>query len=181
MPGNDIGRKPGKGQQRRQRRSPQRAIPNSAQPNLLLKSSSASPSTATATHTLRRVLPNFRWENVGLEPYKTSARQGGEFRGASRQVLIGNNGEPVKFHVRYFELEPGGFTSLERHRHCHVVIGARGRGRVRVDRTRYLVGPMDIIYIAPNEPHQLSTAGRGKFGFFCIVDAGRDKPRSVDE
>ena len=103
--------------------------------------------------TLRRFLRGFRWDRVETEPYKISAHKGGEFCGASRQVLIGKNGEPVDFHVRYFELQPGGFTSLERHRHCHVVIGARGRGWVRVGNLQYQLRPFDVIYIAPDEPH----------------------------
>lgn len=132
-----------------------------------------------ANKALRRFLRGFRWEGVALEPYKTSAHRGGKFRGASRQVLIGAHGEKVKFHLRYFELEPGGFTSLERHHHSHVVICVRGSGRVRVGDTQYAVDHLDTIYISPGQPHQLVARGRNKFGFFCIVDAERDKPRPV--
>jgi len=128
---------------------------------------------------IRRFRRGFRWDHVELEPYKLATRRDGEFRGASRQVLVGMRGERVRFHLRYFELEPRGFTSLERHRHSHVVIGVRGRGEVRVDDRRYTLGPMDTIYIGPNQPHQLRANGRGRFGFFCIVDARRDKPRPV--
>lgn len=129
---------------------------------------------------MRRFLDGFRWTGVELEPYKLRAHRGGAFRGASRQVLIGARDEQARFHVRYFELEPGGFTSLERHRHCHVVIGLRGRGRVRVGETNYMLGRLDTIYVPPNAPHQLSALGRGPFGFLCIVNARRDKPRPVD-
>lgn len=128
---------------------------------------------------LRRFRGDFRWDGVELEPYKLSAHRGGEFVGASRQVLAGPTGEKIRFHVRYFELEPHGFTSLERHRHSHFVIGVRGRGRVRIGRSVYPIGRFDTVYIGPNQPHQLSTAGRGAFGFFCIVDSRRDKPRPV--
>ncbi len=121
----------------------------------------------------------FRWEGVDLEPYKIAAHRGGEFRGASRQVLAGTHGERVRFHVRYFELEPRGFTTLEHHRHSHVVIGVRGRGKVSVGDTQYMIKRLDTIYIGPGEPHQLVATGRGKFGFFCIVDAKRDKPRPL--
>jgi ribulose-bisphosphate carboxylase large chain len=131
------------------------------------------------TDALRRCVGDFRWDKVELEPYKISAHKGGEFCGASRQVLIGRNHEPVKFHLRYFELEPGGFTSLERHRHSHVVVAMRGRGRVRIEENAYAVKPFDLIYIGPNQAHQLTASGRAPFGFFCIVDAKRDKPRPV--
>jgi ribulose-bisphosphate carboxylase large chain len=128
---------------------------------------------------LRRFQPQFRWDHVELEPYKVSAHAGGEFAGASRQVLVGRRGERVAFHLRYFELEAGGYTSLEHHRHCHVVVGVRGRGLVRVGEETYRLKPLDTIYIGPEQAHQLRAAGRSKFGFFCIVDARRDKPRPV--
>ena len=128
---------------------------------------------------LRQFKKNFRWGGVALEAYKTALATSGEFRGASRQVLIGSHDEQVKFHLRYFELEPGGFTSLEHHRHSHVVVGLRGRGRVRVGDHDYVLKPMDTVYIAPNMPHQLRGLGRNPFGFFCIVDAKRDRPRPI--
>ncbi len=129
--------------------------------------------------TLRRFKPNFRWEETELEPYKVASGTVGDFRGASRQVLIGKRGEQVAFHVRYFELEPQGFTSLERHRHAHVVIAVRGRGFVRVGDQEYDVSPMDLVYIGPDEPHQLKASADESFGFFCIVNARRDKPRPI--
>lgn len=128
---------------------------------------------------LIRFRRNFRWEHTELEPYKIAAGGVGEFAGASRQVLIGKRGERVAFHLRYFELEPGGFTSLERHRHAHVVIGVRGRGLVRIGDQEHSLAPHDLIYIGPKQAHQLRGAGRTKFGFFCIVNARRDKPRPV--
>lgn len=137
--------------------------------------------TQEAPPALRAFKRGFRWDGVELEPYKLSAHRGGEFRGASRQVLIGKRGERVKFHLRYFEIEPGGFTSLERHHHSHVVIGVRGHGIVKVGSARYTLRPMDTIYIGPDQPHQLVAKGRASFGFFCIVDARRDRPRPVDE
>lgn len=142
---------------------------------------SASRKSSAQPPVMRAFRRGFRWDGIELEPYKVSAHRGGEFRGASRQVIVGRRGEKVKFHVRYFELEPGGFTSLERHRHSHVVIGVRGRGEVRVGEDRFTLAPMDTIYIGPDRAHQLRAMGRGRFGFFCIVDAERDKPRPVKE
>jgi ribulose-bisphosphate carboxylase large chain len=126
---------------------------------------------------LRRFRRQYRWEHTELEPYKVSAHAGGEFAGASRQVLVGKRGERVAFHLRYFELQAGGYTSLERHRHSHVVVGVRGRGVVRVGDETYTLKPLDAIYIGPQQAHQLCATGRSRFGFFCIVDARRDQPR----
>ena len=40
---------------------------------------------------------------------------------------------------------------------------------------------MDTLYVAPNEPHQLINTGTDPFGFICIVDAERDRPKTLDE
>jgi ribulose-bisphosphate carboxylase large chain len=136
---------------------------------------------ASGPPAIRRFKPNFRWAHVALEPYKLLGDRAGEFRGASRQVLAGKLGEAIGFHVRYFELKPGGFTSLERHRHSHVVIGARGRGTIRVGKARYAIGLFDTVYVGPEQIHQIAADRRSRFGFFCIVNARRDRPRPVTE
>lgn len=133
----------------------------------------------TAPPVLRRFRRQYRWDHIELEPYKISAHAGGEFAGASRQVLVGKLGERVGFHLRYFELQAGGYTSFERHRHSHVVVAVRGRGLVRVGEEDYTLKPLDAIYIGPEQAHQLRAIGRSRFGFFCIVDAHRDRPRPV--
>jgi ribulose-bisphosphate carboxylase large chain len=134
---------------------------------------------ASAAPPVLRRFRRFRWDHTELEPYKMSAHAGGEFAGASRQVLVGRRGERVGFHLRYFELQAGGYTSLERHRHSHVVVGVRGRGVVQVGEGNYVLRPLDAIYIGPEQAHQLRATGRSGFGFFCIVNARRDKPRPV--
>jgi mannose-6-phosphate isomerase-like protein (cupin superfamily) len=61
------------------------------------------------------------------------------------------------------------------------VIGVRGHGLARVGEKQYQVGPFDILYIRPGKVRQLRTTGRASFGFFCIVDAVRDRPQPVDD
>lgn len=123
---------------------------------------------------IRRFDPaRFRWRGVPARPYKTPG--GTHWRGVERFVLIGS-GAPTAFHLRYFEIAPGGFSSFERHRHAHAVLVVRGRGRIRLGGAERRVGPMDFVYIPPGVPHQFR-AGREPFGFLCPVDAARDRPR----
>jgi ribulose-bisphosphate carboxylase large chain len=117
-----------------------------------------------------------RWEGVALDRYKQS---GGDWFSISRQVLLGKRGESSKFHLRYFEIAPGGHSSLEKHRHEHVVICARGRGKVRLGEKSHLIKNLDTVYIAPNTVHQLLNPYTEPFGFFCIVNAKRDRPKPV--
>ncbi len=91
-------------------------------------------------------------------------------------MLIGEHGEKTKFHVRYFEIASGGFSSFEKHRHEHVVIVVHGKGYIRIDKKKSLIGFLDTTYIKSDTPHQLSNPFDEPFGFLCIVNARRDRP-----
>ncbi len=117
---------------------------------------------------------DFRWGGVKDEPYKT---KGDDWSNIIRRVLIGARGESTKFHVRYFEISSNGSSSLELHRHEHVVICVKGRGVILTGRKKRAVGFMDTVYISPNTVHQLSNPYNAPFGFLCIVNSKRDSPK----
>jgi ribulose-bisphosphate carboxylase large chain len=121
--------------------------------------------------------PDFRWEGIPEERYKTET---GGWVDIARQVLIGNRGESAAFDLRYFEIAAGGHSSLEKHRHEQVVIGVRGHGRALLGGLVQEVGFLDVLYIAPEDPHQLSNPYLEPFGFFCIVNHDRDRPRPLE-
>lgn len=118
----------------------------------------------------------FRWDGRSAVAYKTDAAL--PFRDVSRTELIGAHGEQTAFDVRYFEIAPGGHSSLEQHVHTHVVIGLRGEGVLRSGDEMLAVKPFDIAYVPPLRVHQLRNEGREPFGFLCIVDHERDRPRA---
>lgn len=122
---------------------------------------------------------DFSWSEVPLEAYKDTTET---WKGITRRELAGTRGESMRFHVRYFEIAPGGYSTLEKHEHEHVVIPQRGRGIVQFGCYVYQVGFGDVVYIAPNDPHQFRNAEEAteRFGFLCIVNAERDRPESVD-
>ena len=118
----------------------------------------------------------FRWKGVRVENYKAD---GNDWSDIIRQVLIGPERESAKFHMRYFELAPGGFSSYETHNHEHVVIGVRGKGNARLNRRNIEIKFLDVLYVRPNSPHRFLNPYDEPFGFFCIVNAERDRPRPV--
>jgi ribulose-bisphosphate carboxylase large chain len=123
-----------------------------------------------------RYLGDFRWKGIRAERYK---KEEGTKNWANiiRNVLIGNRGESTKFHLRYFEISPKGFSSLEWHNHEHVVICIRGKGNILLGNKWVKIGYLDTVYIAPKTIHQLKNPYNEPFGFFCIVNAKRDKPK----
>ncbi len=120
-----------------------------------------------------------RWTGVPVIDYKEAADH---HCGVTRSVLIGNQGEQTAFQVRYFEVQPGGHSTLEHHRHEHVVVVLRGQGEVQLGAMVHHVTFGDTIYVAPNEVHQLRNPSLTEpFGFLCMVDAERDRPVVVDD
>lgn len=111
------------------------------------------------------------WELVRPQPYR---RDGASFRGVTRHLLAAPR--EAAFEVRYFEVEPGGHSTHERHQHVHVVVCLRGRGRVRLGDEVHEVGFGDVVYVAPGDPHQFFNPYAEPFGFLCIVDQSRDRP-----
>ena len=127
---------------------------------------------------------NFTWKGIKTERYKSSGKGWSDI---VRQTLIGSHGETTKFHLRYFEIAPNGYSSFEMHKHEHVVIGIRGKGICIVRNPRsaeaektYEIGFLDTLYIQPDAPHQLRNPFNEPFGFFCIVNAKRDRPKILN-
>lgn len=121
----------------------------------------------------------YHWEGVEHEVYKSGQEEGKEWKNIVRQVLVGKRDEATAFHVRYFEITPGGHSSLEKHGHAHVVIAVRGQGKAVLGTTGHDMKPFDTVYVAPWTPHQFLATRDTIFGFFCIVDAERDRPQPV--
>lgn len=115
----------------------------------------------------------FRWEDVLVEPYQEA---GDTFRDVIRQLLFGH-GEGLASDLRYFEVGPGGHTSLERHEHAHAVVVLRGSGRVLVDPEIREIRPFDLVHVPPLTWHQFRAADDEPLGFLCVADGGRDRPR----
>ena len=121
---------------------------------------------------------DFDWSHVPIADYKP---EDDSWRGVTRRVFVGESGESPRFHLRYFEIERGGYTTLEQHRHEHVIAVIRGKGEVVIGCETREVGFGDVVYVAPDDPHQFRNDGRDEpFGFLCIVNAERDRPRGAD-
>ncbi len=52
---------------------------------------------------------DFNWEGVEVKQYKDERNT---WLNVSRRVIVGKSGENTKFHVRYFEIAPGGYSTL---------------------------------------------------------------------
>lgn len=115
---------------------------------------------------------DFRWDGIPVSAYKPG---GSHFAGITRQLLF-EAGEGLGCQLRYFEIESGGYSSLERHRHAHAIIVVRGEGRALVGDRILDLGAYDLVRVPPLTWHQFRAGGETPFGFLCMVDCGRDAP-----
>lgn len=127
---------------------------------------------AGAAGLLRRREAEFSWAGVERLPYKET--EAAIFKGISRQILFSR--PDLAGELRYFEIEPGGYSTLERHQHVHGVMIIRGRGRCLVGDRVEEIGPQDLVTIPAWTWHQFRAAAGEPLGFLCLVDALRDKP-----
>jgi len=99
--------------------------------------------------------------------------------GVARHTLVGSRkndaSEPgPRMELRYFEVQPGAASRLEKHGHEHYVIVRQGLGYAIIGDTATEIGPNDVIYVGPFELHQFVNRGPTPFGFYCFVDTCRD-------
>jgi quercetin dioxygenase-like cupin family protein len=129
-----------------------------------------SPPTASA---VRRALPDCRWEGVELMRYKDAGSA--PFRDVTRQVLF----QLPELHCewRYFEVAPGGHSTLESHEHAHAVMIFRGHGRCLIGDAVHAVSQGDLVTVPPDTWHQFRAGTDAPLGFLCLVNRERDRPR----
>jgi len=129
------------------------------------------------THPVRRADEReMRWEGVDVRAYKQD--DGAPFRDVTRQVLFDD--PDLACQLRYFEVAPGGHTTLERHAHVHAVMIARGRGECLVGDRVYAIGEHDLVTVPPRTWHQFRAASDAPLGFLCMVNGERDRPELPD-
>ena len=106
------------------------------------------------------------WEGIEIHKYGNE-----EFEGVTRQVIIGPQDNTPNFAVRYFRLEPGRHSNLERHPHEHGVVILHGRAQLQLNEEFFEVEPLDAIFISGNDLHQFTVIGKEPLGFLCVVTA----------
>jgi mannose-6-phosphate isomerase-like protein (cupin superfamily) len=127
----------------------------------------------TKTPPVRTHQGDFHWDGVEVLKYKQEGSA--PFKDVTRQVLFGDAAFPAQ--LRYFEVAPGGWTTLERHEHVHAVMVIRGAGRCIIGDKSYDLKLHDLVNVPPLTWHQFHAAPEKPLGFLCMVPTERDRPQ----
>lgn len=126
---------------------------------------------------LRPFREGHRWDHVPHQPYKADGSA--PFKDISRQVLF--NDPALGCELRYFEMAPQGYSTLERHQHAHAVMILRGHGSCLLGEEVREVKSFDLISIPAWTWHQFRAGPAEPLGFVCMVNRERDRPQLPTE
>ncbi|MCC7291354.1 MAG: cupin domain-containing protein [Phycisphaerales bacterium] len=97
--------------------------------------------------------------------------------GAKMRMLVGPQDGARNFHMRHFEVAPGGFTPHHQHDFEHEILILKGRGVAKSEQGDRTIAAGDVLFIAPNEMHQLLNASAEPLEFICLIPAPMDCSR----
>lgn len=97
--------------------------------------------------------------------------------GARMRMLVGPQEGATNFHMRHFEVAPGGFTPHHQHDYEHEILILRGEGTARSEQGERTFKSGDVIWVPANEMHQFRNTGPAPLEFICLIPAPRDCAR----
>lgn len=89
------------------------------------------------------------------------------------RMLIGPDEAAPTFHMRHFEIQPGGNTPHHTHDYEHEVLILKGRGHVKSPAGDQPFEPGCVVWIPANEKHQFCNTGGEPVEMICLIPAPR--------
>jgi quercetin dioxygenase-like cupin family protein len=95
-------------------------------------------------------------------------------QGVRMRMLVGPEHNAPNFHMRQFEVAPGGNTPHHHHDYEHEVFVLGGKGIVRTEAGDKQLEAGTVVYMPPNEKHQFVNQGDEALSFLCLIPAPKD-------
>lgn len=93
------------------------------------------------------------------------------------RMLVGPGEGAANFHMRQFEVEPGGNTPHHQHDYEHEILILAGQGVAKSEQGERPFKAGDVIWVPPNEMHQFTNTGAEALKFICLIPAPKDCTR----
>lgn len=102
-----------------------------------------------------------------LEIPSENAEQGAH--GTTLRWLITKETGAEHFAMRYFEMQPGGYSPYHHHDWEHEVFILEGEGFITTESGDIPFHPGTVAFIPPNEHHQFRNTGKFAVKFLCLI------------
>ena len=90
------------------------------------------------------------------------------------RTLIGPEEKAPTFHMREFEVAPGGHTPHHAHDFEHEILVLSGNGVAKSEQGDWPMAGSDVIFVPAKEKHQFINAGNEPLRFICLIPAPCD-------
>jgi quercetin dioxygenase-like cupin family protein len=87
------------------------------------------------------------------------------------RMLIGPEDGANTFHMRHFEIEPGGHTPYHQHDYEHELLALKGQGVIKGESGDLPFRAGDVIWVPANEKHQFQNTGGERLEIICLIPA----------
>lgn len=101
---------------------------------------------------------------------QTDVRMEGADRVKMRMLVGPDDGAP-NFHMRHFEIAPGGHTPHHQHDFEHEVLVLTGSGFATSQQGRHAFKAGDVIFVPAGEKHQFVNDTNDTCTFICLIPA----------
>lgn len=112
-----------------------------------------------------------------IKPIIEHAQNDVDMEGAERvrmRMLVGLADGARNFHMRHFEVAPGGHTPHHQHDYEHEVLILKGVGVAKSEGGDRPFKAGDVVWVPANEMHQFQNTGAEPAEFICLIPAPED-------
>ena len=85
--------------------------------------------------------------------------------------LISKDDGAENFAMRMFEIKPGGYTPLHKHRHEHEVFVIEGEGLLVYEGKEYQFNRDYVIFVPGNKEHRFKNTRNSFLRLLCLIPA----------
>jgi len=104
------------------------------------------------------------FNDVPAQPVETPGAEGVTIR-----WVIGPDSEAPTFHLRVFDVEPGGHTPRHAHPWEHEVFVLEGKGAVMCEGNQEPLAPGEVVFVPPDVEHQFHADSKVGLRFVCLI------------
>ncbi len=112
-----------------------------------------------------------------IQSIKSHEQSKVSMEGASKvkmRMLIGPAENAPNFHMRQFEVEPGGHTPHHEHDFEHEVLILKGEGIFKAEDGDKTFKAGDVVWVPGGEKHQFQNTGLENLEFICLIPAPKE-------